>query len=64
MFYIGFFLFKNERFAHSLLLVSNVSKLLKSLTKNERMSEWLVFLSESLICSFLGKKLAICSENR
>ena len=41
-----------------------VSKSLRSLTKNERMSESLVFLSESLIRSFLGKKRAIRSENR
>ena len=47
MFYISFFF--NERFAHSLFLVSDVSELLRSLTKNERMSQLLVFLSESLI---------------
>ena len=41
-----------------------VSESLRSLTKNERMSELLIFLSESLICSFLDKKLAIRSENR
>ena len=44
--------------------MSDVSELLILLTKNERMSESLIFLSESLICSFLGKKRAICSENR
>ena len=33
-------------------------------TKNERMSELLIFLSQSLIRSFLGKKPAIRSENR
>ena len=33
-----------------------VSESLRSLTKNEQMSESLIFLSESLICSFLGKK--------
>ena len=36
MFYIGFFIYKNELFAHSLILVSDVSELLRSLTKNER----------------------------
>ena len=36
-------------------LVSDVSESLRSLTKNERMSESLIFLSESLIRSFLGK---------
>ena len=45
-------------------LVSNVSELLRSLTKNERMSESLVFLSKVLICSFFRKKRAICAENR
>ena len=35
MFYIGFLNLKNERFAHSLFLVSHVSKSLRSLTKNE-----------------------------
>ena len=61
--------------------MSDVSKLLRSftknelpwaivrdwlrlLTKNERMSESLVFLRESLIHSFLGKTRAIRSENR
>ena len=32
--------------------------------KNEQMSESLIFLSKLLIHSFLGKKRAICSENR
>ena len=41
-----------------------VSKSLRSLTKNERMSESLIFLSKSLIRSFLVKKRAIRSENR
>ena len=36
-----------------------VRELLRLLTKNERMSESLVFLSVSLICSFLDKKRAI-----
>ena len=35
-----------------------MSESLTSLTKNERMSESLVFLSESLIRSFLSKKRA------
>ena len=39
--------------------MSDVSELLILLTKNERMSESLIFLSESLICSFLDKKRAI-----
>ena len=41
---------------------SDVSKLLISLIKNERMSESLIFLSESLIHSFFDKKWAIRSE--
>ena len=41
-----------------------VSEVLKSLTKNEQMSESLIFLSEKLISSFLGKKQVIRSENR
>ena len=44
-------------------IVSESLRSLRSLTKNERMSESLVFLSESLICSFLGKKGAIRLEN-
>ena len=39
-----------------------VSKSLRALTKNEQMSESLIFLSESLIRSFLDKKRAIRSE--
>ena len=42
--------------------MSDVSELLISLTKNERMSESLIFLSESLIPSFLDKKRLIRSE--
>ena len=42
--------------------MSDVSESLILLTKNERMSESLIFLSESLICSFLDKKQAICLE--
>ena len=42
--------------------MSDVSELLISLTKNKRMSETLIFLSESLIRSFLDKKQAIRSE--
>ena len=40
-----------------------VSESLMLLTKNEGMSELLIFLSKSLIRSFLGKKRAIRSEN-
>ena len=36
----------------------------ESLTKNEWMSELLIFLRESLIRSFLGKKQVIRSENQ
>ena len=36
--------------------MSDVSESLRSLTKNEQMSELLIFLSESLIHSFLDKK--------
>ena len=43
---------------------ATVSDLLRSLTKNEQMSELLVFLSESLIRSFFRKKQAIRTENR
>ena len=42
--------------------MSDVSESLRSLTKNERMSESLIFLSKSLIRSFLDKKQAIRSE--
>ena len=42
---------------------ATMSELLRSLTKNERMSQSLVYLSESLICSFFRKKRAIRSEN-
>ena len=42
--------------------MSNVSELLIVLTKNEGMSESLIFLSESLIRSFFDKKQAIRSE--
>ena len=35
-----------------------MSESLRSLTNNERMSELLIFLSESLICSFFRKKLS------
>ena len=47
-----------------MFLNKKMSKSLRSLTKNEQMSESLVFLSKSLICSFLGKKWAIRLENR
>ena len=36
--------------------MSDVSQSLRSLTKNERMSESLVFMSKSLIHSFFAKK--------
>ena len=39
-----------------------VSESLRLLTKNEQMSELLIFLSEELICSFLDKKRAIPLE--
>ena len=46
-----------ERFAHDRSFpLSDVSESLRSLTKNEQMSESLIFLRESLIPSFLGKK--------
>ena len=41
-----------------------MSDSLRLLTKNERMSELLVFLSKVLICSFFRKQRVICSENR
>ena len=44
--------------------MSDVSESLILLTKNERMSELLIFLSELLIRSFLDKKRAICSKNQ
>ena len=49
-----------DQVAHQKWVTMSVS--LRSLNKNERMSESLIFLSESLICSFLDKKRAICSE--
>ena len=42
--------------------VSDVSESLISLTKNEQISESLIFLSESLICSFFDKKRGMHSE--
>ena len=42
MFYIGFLL-KNEWYAHSFILVSDVSKSLRLSTKNEQMGESLIF---------------------
>ena len=105
MFYMCFFILKNEWFAHSLFFNewceqitqvahqkwaswanssgrspkmsdheqfaqaahqkwATMSKSLRSLIKNEQMSESLFLLSESLIRSFFHKKLAIRSENR
>ena len=56
---------KNEQFAQVAHQIwATMSDLLRSLTKNELMSELLVFLSESLIRSFFRKKRAIGSENR
>ena len=53
----------NERFAQvAQRKWAIMSKLLRPVTKNEQMSESLIFLSESLICSFLDKKLAIHLE--
>ena len=42
--------------------MSDVSELLRSLTKNERMSKSLIFLGELLIRSFFRLKQAIRSE--
>ena len=39
MFYIRFFILKIERFAHPLFLMSDVSELLRLLTKNERITQ-------------------------
>ena len=51
---------KNERFAQvAQRKWAIVSESLRLLTKNEQMSESLVFLSELLIRSFVGKKRAI-----
>ena len=64
MFYIqvGFF---GKKMIDSLIssFLMTMSNSLRLLTKNECMSELLVFLSESLICSFFCKKRAIPSEN-
>ena len=55
----------HERYPHiAQMKWAIVSESLRLLTKNEQMSESLVFLRESLICSFLGKKRAIRLENR
>ena len=43
-------------------IIEKMSKSLRSLTKNERKSESFIFLSESLIRSFFGRKRAIRSE--
>ena len=56
-----------EKMSESLIssfLMSDVSESLRSLTKNEQMSESLIFLSELLIRSFLGKNRAFRSEIR
>ena len=53
----------NERFAQvAERKLAIVSESLRSLTKNERRNETLIFLRESLIRSFLDKKRAIHSE--
>ena len=39
MFYIRLFILKNERFAHTLFLVSDVSESLRLLTKNEQIPQ-------------------------
>ena len=53
----------HERFAHIAQRKRPiVSESLRSLTKNERMSKSLIFLSESLNCSFFEQKRAIGSE--
>ena len=43
---------------------AKVGELFRSLTKNERMSESLILLSESLIHSYFSKKQVISSEFR
>ena len=62
MVFIGFFISKMSDSLIPSFFVGDVSELLKSLTKNERMSELLVFFSAHLLI-FL-KKRAIHSENR
>ena len=62
MFYIGFFIKKIRYSLIPSFLMSDVNESLRLLTKNERMSESLVFFNESLICSFFRKKRAIRSE--
>ena len=54
MFYISFFF--NERFAHSLFLVSDVSELLRPLTKNERMSQLPRFIEQITHSLIFGQK--------
>ena len=55
MFYIDFFFKKMRDLLIPSFSVSDVSESLRLLTKNERMSESLVFLSELLIHSFFRK---------
>ena len=53
----------NERFAQvAQRKWAIMSKLLRPVTKNEQMSESLIFLSESLICKFLDKKRVVHLE--
>ena len=56
---------KNERFAQvAQRKLAIMSESLRSLTKNEQMSESLVFVSKSLILSYLNKKQAIRWEKQ
>ena len=63
MFYIDFFFKKMRDLLIPSFSVSDVSESLRLLTKNERMSESLVFLSQSFLCLFIRKKRVIRSEN-
>ena len=76
MFYIRFYIFKSERFPHSLFLWGmwahcsgcspKMSEWANRSGRSPKMSEWayLYFFSKSLIRSFFRKKRAIRSENR
>ena len=55
MFYIGFLIFKNERFAPSLFLRSDVSKSLRLLTKMSYVSESLRLLTKNERCERIAK---------
>ena len=55
----------HERFAQvAQRKLAIMSESLRSLTKNEQMSESLVFVSKSLILSYLNKKQAIRWEKQ